>query len=99
MTKKILSELKKNTAAIFNKYGIKRAGVFGSFARGETKEPSDIDFYVVYGPETTLFDIGGLSYELEKKLKTRVDLADGQCLKKELKPHILRDLKIFYEKR
>ncbi|MBU2595685.1 nucleotidyltransferase domain-containing protein [Patescibacteria group bacterium] len=99
MTKKILSELKKNTAAIFDKYGIKRAGVFGSFARGETGESSDIDFYVIYGPETTLFDIGGLSYELEEKLKTRVDLADGQCLKKELKPYILKDLEIFYEKR
>jgi len=99
MTKKRLLELKKNTAAIFDKYGIKRAGVFGSFARGKTKKSSDIDFYVVYGPRTTLFDIGGLSYELEKKLKTKVDLADGQCLKKELKPYIFRDLEIFDEKK
>jgi predicted nucleotidyltransferase len=77
MTKKILSELSKNTSSLFNKYGVERAGVFGSFVRGETKKSSDIDFYVIYGPKTTLFDIGGLSYELEKKLKMRVDLADG----------------------
>ncbi len=99
MTKKILAKLKKDTTAIFDKYGIKRAGVFGSFARGETEESSDIAFYVIYGPETSLFDIGGLSYELEEKLKTKVDLGDGECLKKELKPYILKDLEIFYEKR
>jgi len=99
MTKKILSDLKKNTFPLFDKYGVRRAGVFGSFARGETKKSSDIDFYIIYGPKTTLFDIGGLSYELEKKLKMNVDLADGQCLKKGFKPYIFKDLKIIYEKR
>jgi len=99
MTKKSLQDLKNKTVPIFRRYGVKKAGVFGSFARGEAKRESDIDFYVIYGPKTTLFTIGGINYDLETTLKRRVDLADGGMLRPEFKPSILKDLRIFYEKK
>jgi len=99
MTKETLEEIKTKTIPIFRKYGVKRAGVFGSFARGESKKESDIDFYVIYPAGVSLFDIGGLAYNLEEKLDKKVDLADGKMLKKKIKPYIMKDLKIFYEKR
>ena len=93
-----IEEVKARTAPIFRRYGVVKAGVFGSFARGEAKRKSDIDFYIIYGPKTTLFDMGGLQYELEELLGKSVDLANGQMLKKELKPSILKDLNVLYEK-
>lgn len=99
MTNKSIKELKAKTAPIFRRYGVLRAGVFGSVARGEAKKTSDIDFYVIYPEGITLFDIGGLNYELEKKLGKKIDLTDSEMLKERIKPYILKDLKVFYEKR
>ena len=43
-----LEELQQKTKVIFDKYPIKYAGVFGSFARGEEKADSDIDIMIDY---------------------------------------------------
>jgi len=99
MSEKEIQQLKTKIVPILKKYGVLRAGVFGSYARGEATKKSDIDFYLIYGPRTTLFTIGGIRYDLEQKLGREVDLADGKMLRKEFKPYIMRDLKIFYEKR
>ncbi|MCX6809722.1 MAG: nucleotidyltransferase domain-containing protein [Candidatus Berkelbacteria bacterium] len=98
MTEKTISELKAKTTPIFKKYGVIRAGVFGSYARGETTKNSDIDFYVIYPKGITLFDISGLAYDLEKNVGKKIDLADGSALREEFKPYIMKDLKMFYEK-
>jgi len=93
-----IKEVKAKTTPIFERYGVEKAGVFGSFARGKAKGKSDIDFYIIYGPRTTLFDVGGLNYDLEQLLGRNIDLADGRMLKRELKPSILKDLTMLYEK-
>ena len=98
MNDKELEQLKISVTPILKKYGVIRAGVFGSFARGEATEKSDIDFYVIYPDGTSLFDMGGLYSDLEEKIGKKIDLADGKMLRKEFKPYILKDLKIFYEK-
>jgi uncharacterized protein len=93
-----LEQLKIKVTPILKKYGVIRAGVFGSYARGEATKKSDIDFYVIYPKGTSLFDIGGLYSDLEERVGKKIDLADGNHLRKEFKPYILEDLKIFYEK-
>ncbi|MFH1196145.1 MAG: nucleotidyltransferase family protein [bacterium] len=86
---KLLSEL---NVEIIKKYKGRIVGLFGSYARGEETEKSDIDILVENGGEMTLFDLGGLKIYLEEKLKHEVDVATIGGLKKELKPYIMRDI-------
>ncbi len=54
---------------------MKRAAIFGSFARGEEKASSDVDFLIEYkGKDKTLFDLVDLKSELEETLDRKVDL-------------------------
>lgn len=48
--------LKKNEDIIKQEYGIKKIGVFGSFARGEEKEGSDVDVLVEFEDNFEKFD-------------------------------------------
>ncbi|MDR1675371.1 MAG: nucleotidyltransferase family protein [Tannerella sp.] len=67
---KRLRDFKRNHAG---EYGITRIGIFGSVARGEQKENSDVDIY--FESETiSLFQMGGLLNALEETLGTKVDL-------------------------
>jgi predicted nucleotidyltransferase len=48
--------------------------VFGSVARGEDTEISDLDFLVDADDEATLFDLGGLQFDLQRLLGVKVHL-------------------------
>ena len=54
-------------------YGISRIGIFGSVARGEQKEGSDIDIYYE-GEPLSLFKMAALKEELEDTLGNKVDI-------------------------
>jgi len=89
--------LYKTTKDIFFQYGIKKAAVFGSYARGENRKDSDIDILVELGTSMSLFDYVGLKLDLEDKLGTKVDLAQYKTIKPSLKEYILQDEKVFYQ--
>ncbi|MBP5280119.1 MAG: nucleotidyltransferase domain-containing protein [Erysipelotrichaceae bacterium] len=74
--KKILSlkQIKDIIKPILNKYGINDIYLFGSYARGEADQNSDIDIYCEKGKIRTLFDQNSLEEELEKALKKKVDI-------------------------
>ncbi|MFW6134199.1 MAG: nucleotidyltransferase family protein [Elusimicrobiota bacterium] len=65
--KNILKDLQGNIKKEFN---AKITGVFGSYARGEHKEISDIDILVKFHKGATLFDFMGLADYLEEKLNS-----------------------------
>lgn len=69
-----------------------RAGIFGSYARGEAKKRSDIDI-VVEIPDDKLDLIGfiRIKNELEHALGRRVDLVEYAALKSRLKERILKE--------
>jgi predicted nucleotidyltransferase len=58
----------------------RNARVFGSVARGDDTEASDLDILVDPTPETTLFDIGAVRHELNKLLGVRVDVLTPNAL-------------------
>jgi len=99
MTEKTINDLKEKTTPIFKKYGVIRAGVFGSYARGEITKDSDIDFLVKFSSGTTLFDLGGLKIDLEEKLSKEVDVVSAGGVKKRFANNIKDDLIYFYEKK
>lgn len=65
--------------------------MFGSVAKKNATETSDIDLLVTLEPGRTLFDLGGLSYELEELLGRHVDVATRPILRKELRERIERE--------
>jgi predicted nucleotidyltransferase len=74
-------------------------GLFGSYARNEEKINSDIDLLIDLNyPKLSLFDIGGLHWDLEQKLKTKIDLAFKNKIKEDFKPTILKDIIVIFKK-
>ncbi len=94
-----LEDLKQKTKSILDKYPLKYAGVFGSFARGEVHPESDIDILIDYHRPFSILDLIRLENNLKDTLKTKVDVVTENGVSKYMKSGIMRDLKIFYGQR
>lgn len=77
---------------IAQRSGAREVRVFGSVARGEANDASDVDLLVTMDQGRTLFDIGGLLVELEELLGCRVDaVTEGEISNSETREAILRE--------
>jgi uncharacterized protein len=76
---------------IASSFGATRVRVFGSWARGEAMEDSDLDLIVDVPRGTTLLDLAGLQIELEKLLGIKVDVFTEGSLHRRLKNQILAE--------
>jgi predicted nucleotidyltransferase len=85
-----LENIKKKIRPILKKYGIKKAGIFGSLARGES-EVNDLDLLVKIDKKISLLEFIGIQQELEDKLGMKVDLVEYDAIKPALKDDILRE--------
>jgi uncharacterized protein len=65
--------------------------VFGSVARGDDAEGSDIDILVDPTPDTTLFDIGAIRYELQRPLGVPVDVVTPRALPDKFRASVIAD--------
>ncbi len=65
--------------------------VFGSVARGESDERSDVDFLVDLDPGRTLFDLSGLLLDLEALLETSVDVLTERGLRPRIRERVLAE--------
>ncbi|MBS3986125.1 MAG: nucleotidyltransferase family protein [Selenomonadales bacterium] len=72
-------------------YGARNLRVFGSVAREEDDAHSDIDFLVEMESGRSLFDLGGLQYELERLLGRPVDVVTEKGLKLRIREQVLRE--------
>lgn len=71
-------------------------GLFGSHARNEEREDSDIDILYELEAAYTLFDLIGIRDTLQDKLNKKVDLVSKKYLNRHLKPFVERDLKVLF---
>lgn len=91
MDNKIIQSIKKKILPVLKKNKIKRAGIFGSYARGEQKKNSDIDILVKINTKMSLFDFVGIKLELEDNLGKKVDLIEYKLIHPRLKKQILKE--------
>ena len=71
--------------------GARDVRVFGSVARGEEREGSDVDFLVRLEPGRTLLDLARLELRLEELLGRRVDVVTEDALREPVRSAALRD--------
>lgn len=69
-----IKEIKNRIRPVVEKHHIVDVYLFGSYARGEANENSDVDIYCSSGDVETLLDEAGLVEELEKALGKEVDV-------------------------
>jgi len=90
--KKRLEKLKKIIVPILRKNGVVRAGIFGSYARGEQKKNSDIDILVkIRDKNMSLLGFIHVKHEVEDALGKKVDLVEYVAIKPLIKDRILAE--------
>lgn len=77
--------------AIAAKHGVRRVRVFGSFARGDARDDSDVDLLIEAGPRTPPWFPGGLLADLEEELGRRVDVAEEKTLDPLIRDRVLHE--------
>ena len=87
----LLGTKREEILRIAVKHGARNIRVFGSVARGEADERSDVDFLVEMEPGRSLLDLGGLQYELEALLGHAVDVVTERGLKPHLRERVLQE--------
>jgi len=74
--------IEQTVCSILAQYPVKRAALFGSAARGDMTEKSDVDMLVEFLPDTRGLEFFGLRVDLEEELGRPVDLITWGALSK-----------------
>ncbi len=73
------------------KHGAYNVRLFGSVARGEAGEQSDIDLVVEFEPGRSLLDHAALRLELQELLGRKVDVVSARGIKPRIRERVLRE--------
>lgn len=84
-------ENRDEVLAIAKRYGATNIRIFGSVARGDDDDRSDIDFLIDLAPGRSLFDLGGLLMELNTLLGIPVDVTTEKGLKARIRERVLSE--------
>jgi predicted nucleotidyltransferase len=87
----LLKEKRDEILQIAARRGARNVRVFGSVARGEANERSDIDFLVDMEPGRSLLDMGGLLMDLRELLGRNVDVVTERALKLRVRERVRRE--------
>lgn len=77
--------------AVAARHGARNVRVFGSVARGEADEASDIDLIVAFDPGRSLLDHAGLWLELQELLGCKVDVVSERGIKPRIRERVLSE--------
>ncbi len=86
---KEIMRIKRIIVPILKRNGVIKAGIFGSFARGEVRKDSDIDILIKFAGRKSLLDLIGVKQDMEEKIKRKVDVVEYSTIHPLLKDQIL----------
>ena len=86
-----LMKFKKLIVPVLKRNDVVRAGIFGSFARGEAKKKSDIDILIKFRGRKSLLDLVRVERELEEHVGRKVDVVEYSTIHPRLKDQILKE--------
>jgi hypothetical protein len=93
-----LDEIKEKTVPIAKSYGIQSLGIFGSYARNEATDDSDVDICVEKGSLRSLIQYFAFVQELEKILGCHVDVITTEIEDTDFLNHVLKERILLYER-
>jgi len=97
----LLTDIENTALDVLQRYPVKRAAFFGSAARGEMTEGSDVDMLVEFLPDAGGILFFGLQADLEDALNCHVDIITYYGLSKakpSFKEAVEKDTRIIYER-
>jgi uncharacterized protein len=83
-------EERPKTLTIAAKPGASNVRIFGSVARGEADEASDVDILVELEPGRSLFDLGGVLMDLENLLGWKIDVVTVRGLRNRMRARVIK---------
>ena len=86
-----IDEYKQTIVPILIRNDVDKAGIFGSFARNEAREDSDIDILVNFKSRKSLFDLSRLEIELEKESHRKVEVITYDSISPLIRDRILKE--------
>lgn len=84
-----MEKIKPEIVKLLKKHKVVRAGIFGSYARGDQKKNSDIDILIEF--DGSLLDLVKLEREIARKMKKKIDLLTYESISPYLKSKIMKE--------
>lgn len=88
----IKKKIQPNLPMMREKYHVKQLGIFGSYARGDQNEQSDLDILVDFDAPVGLFDFIRLENYLSEIVDKKVDLVTRRALKPIIRADVLKEV-------
>jgi uncharacterized protein len=88
---KVSDAMRRKIRGVLVKHDVSRAGIFGSYARGESTKKSDLDLVVAFKKKKSLLDLATLELALEKSIHKKADVVTYDSLHPLLKLRVLKE--------
>ena len=87
----VLDALRTHKPTLVERFGVTELALFGSFARDQATDGSDVDILVLFDGPATSRSYFGVQFYIEDLLGRRVDLVTDKALRSELRPYVERE--------
>ena len=87
----MIEQYRAEILALAKRHGIRDVRVFGSMARGEANDTSDVDLLVYLPPERTGLALGGLLMDVQDLLQRRVEVVTEKSLHPAIRDRVLKE--------
>ena len=88
----VLVVLRSHKKTLAERFGVAELSIFGSFARNQATDTSDLDILVRFDGPSTFKGYFGTQFYIEDLLDLKVDLVTDKAVRRELRPYIEKDL-------
>ena len=92
ITRETIQQHREEILEIARRYGAHDVRVFGSVARDEVHESSDVDLIVRFEPYRFLMDHGGLIMDLRELLGVKVDVISENGMRERFREHVINEV-------
>lgn len=88
----LLKRLRAHKTTLVQNFGVTELALFGSFARDQAADDSDVDILVQFNGPATAKQYFGVQFYIEDLLSRQVDLVTNKALRAEIRPYVERDI-------
>jgi len=92
-----IEQIKRDITPLFIEYGVTKGAIFGSYARGEETEDSDVDLLFSIGKSMPLSIWNEMENKIQKAIGKRVDFIEYGSLSRRVEEEVLKEAVVIYE--